>query len=303
MIPENLKKAVETLKESAFPDLVMVELCGVCNLRCIMCPSPNLKRERGFMEWGIYKKVIDEIAEKRPQTQLWPAIMGEPLLLKDKITEYIAYAKEKGIQEVILNTNGTLLTPEIYLKLANVQLDKIIVGLDAFTEKTYNTIRIGGDYKTIHNNLIEILKMHGPDIILQFIEMEENGGEREQFKEYWLSKGAVIKIRKRLGWGTCVESHAMDINPQSKERVPCPWLMRAMNIQWTGNVVQCDADYEGTYSVGDIRIQTIEEIWNTEFKKRRARHWNRDFDFMPCRECKDWQAGLSEWYYPDIKEK
>ncbi len=303
MIPENLKKAVDTLKELTFPDLVMVELCGVCNLRCIMCPSPNLKRERGFMAWEIYKKVVDEIAEKRPQTQLWPAIMGEPLILKDKITEYIAYAKEKGINEVILNTNGTLLTPKVYLELANAHLDKIIIGLDSATEKTYNNIRIGGCYKTIHDNLNEILKMQGPEIILQFIEMEENTGEREQFKEYWPSKGAVLKIRRRLGWGTCVEPHGMDIEPQSKERVPCPWLMRAMNIQWTGNVAQCDADYEGTYSVGDVRIQTIDEIWNTEFAKRRARHWNLDFDFMPCRECKDWQAGLSEWYYPDTKAK
>lgn len=303
MISSNLEDAVKTLKESNFPELVMVEVCGICNLRCIMCPSPHLKRERSVMSWCIYKKIIDEIAEKRPETQLWPAIMGEPLLMGNKIIEYIAYAKEKGIQEVILNTNGTFLTPEMYQKLADVQLDKIIVGLDAFTEKTYNNIRIGGYYKTIHNNLIEILKLQGPEIIMQFIEMEENAGEKEQFKEYWLSKGAVLKIRKRLGWGTCVEPHGLDIKPQSEERVPCPWLMRAMNIQWTGNVAQCDADYEGTYSIGDIRIQTIEEIWNTEFAKRRARHWNRDFDFMPCRECKDWQAGLSEWYYPDSKAK
>lgn len=312
MIPKNLEDAVKTLKESKFPDLVMVEVCGICNLRCIMCPSLHLKRERGFMNERIYKKIIDEIAEKRPETQLWPAIMGEPLLMKDKLIKYITYAKEKGIREVILNTNGTFLTPEVYDELTVSHLDKIIVGLDAFTEKSYNAIRIGGNYKKVHKNLIEILKLNelinfmklkGPQIILQFIEMEENAGEREQFKEYWLSKGAVIKIRKRLGWGTCVEPHGMDLKPQSKERVPCPWLMRALNIQWTGNVAQCDADYEGTYSVGDIRIQTIEEIWNTEFEKRRARHWNWDFDFMPCRECKDWQAGLSEWYYPDTKTR
>lgn len=299
MIPANLENAVRGLKELNFPELVIVELCGFCNLRCIMCPSPHLKRERGVMSWEIYKKIIDEIAEKRPETQLWPAIMGEPLLMGDKIIEYIAYAKKKGIKEVILNTNGTLLTPEMYRKLADVHLDKIIVGVDAFTEKTYNAIRIGGDYRTIHNNLIEIMKLQGPEIIMQFIEMEENTGEREQFREYWLSKGAILKIRKRLGWGTCVEPHGLNIDPLSKERVPCPWIMRAFNIHWTGNVAQCDADYEGTYSIGDIRIQTIEEIWNTEFKKRRTKHWGRDFDFMPCKKCKDWQAGLSEWYYPD----
>lgn len=298
MIRPNLEAAVNTLKELPFPELVIVEVCGLCNLRCVMCPSPHLKRERGIMEWDVYTKIVDEIAEKSPSTQLWPAIMGEPLLLQDKILDYISYAKNKGIKEVILNTNATLLTPKMYQALASVKLDKIIVGLDAYSERTYNTIRIGGEFKKIKTNLIKILKLHGPGIILQFIEMDENTSETEKFKEYWLSKGATLKVRRKLGWGKGVKSYDLNLEPQSKERVPCPWLMRGVNIHWTGNVAQCDADYEGTYSVGDIRKQTIEELWNGEFKVRRAMHWKGDFGFMPCRECKDWQAGLSEWYYP-----
>jgi len=305
MIPPNVQAAVETIKELPFPDLVIAEVCGECNLCCIMCPSPHLKRSRGIMNWDVYTKIVDEIAEKSFNTQLWPAIMGEPLLLQHRIINYIEYAKKKGIREVILNTNATLLTPEIYRELVAVKLDKIIVGLDAYSEKTYNAIRIGGDFRKIKKNLVEILKapVPGTEIILQFIEMNENQHETGQFKKYWLSKGATLKIRKKLGWGTCVEPHGFDIKPTSKDRVPCTWLMRAMNIHWTGNVAQCDADYEGIYSVGDIRTQSIEEVWNGEFKRRRARHWNGDFDFMPCRECKDWQAGLSEWYYPDSKAK
>lgn len=297
MLPEKLKKAFGSLKKTAFPELVIVEVCGFCNLRCIMCPSPNLKRARGIMDWGIYTKVVDEIAEESPSTQLWPAIMGEPLLIGNRILNYISYAKERGI-EVILNTNGTLLTPETYQKLTKAKLDKIIVGIDAFQKKTYEQIRIGGDFGRLKKNLTEILKMKGPTVILQFIEMEENVGELENFKKYWLSKGAVLKIRKKAGWGKGVEPYGLNIPPDSEERLPCPWLMRGINIHWNGKIIQCDADYEGEHVAGDIKIQTILDVWNSELKKRRDRHWNRDFDFMPCRECKDWQIGLSEWHYP-----
>ncbi len=298
MLQKKLLQAVETLEETPFPKIVIVEICGFCNLRCIMCPYSMLKRDKGVMEWGTYTKIVDEIAEKSSGTQLWLAIMGEPLLLETRLFNYIAYAKRKGIKEVILNTNGTLLRPQIYRELAKTKVDKIIIGLDAFSGETYSRIRAGGNYEKVKCNVLEILKLDGPEIVLQFIVMNENVAELEPFKDFWLPRGAILKVRKKLAWGNTIETQDLDIPSTSPERTPCPWLMRTMSIHWSGKAAQCDGDYEGTFSPGNVNYRSIEQIWQGELKKKRDMHWNHKYDFPPCNVCVDWQAGLSEWYHP-----
>jgi len=49
-----------------FPPIVMIEPTNICNLKCPMCPSGNgsLKREKGYMDFPLFQKIIDEIAKK-----------------------------------------------------------------------------------------------------------------------------------------------------------------------------------------------------------------------------------------------
>ena len=45
-----------------------------------------------------WQKIIDEIAEKRPDAQIWITFFGEGVILKD-LPEKIAYAREKGLND------------------------------------------------------------------------------------------------------------------------------------------------------------------------------------------------------------
>ena len=76
------------------------------------------------------------------------------------------------------------------------------------------------------------------------------------------------------------------------------------NDHWSGRLAQCDADYEGNYSPGDIRTHSIKELWDGELAHRRARHLAGDFSHELCRDCYDWAAGRSEFHYPeDLKTR
>ena len=302
MIKPNLEDVKKTLEKYEFPRDIIIETIAKCNLKCIMCPQPYLKRERGEMSMEVFKKIIDEVAVESPNSRIWLAIMGEPLLTGNKFLEMLKYAKEKKL-EVHLNSNAEYLSEDLAKAIVDIGLDEIIVGMDAFTKETYDKIRVAGDFdKTVNNikKLIEIknsMEAKKPTIIMQFIVMEENEKELEQFKEFWLNKGTVVKIRPKLGWGTGVKADNLNL-PESERNFPCPWLVRTVSIHWTGKFAQCDGDYEGNYGPGDIRENTIKEIWNGELQKRRERHWNGDFSHDLCKQCKDWQAGRSEFYYP-----
>lgn len=300
----DLNKVKETLKLTDFPVQLTTELIANCNLRCPACPYPHLKREKGIMSDALYKKIVDEITQKSPKnTTLWLAFMGEPTILGKKLFEMIKYAKDKGIKDTSLNTNANLINQEMIDWILESGLDKIYVSIDAATEDSYKKIRTGGDFKKTRDVVSALIarreekKVAKPEVFAQFISMEENAGEEEPFRDYWVRMGAVTKLRRKMGWGGKINSKDLDIS-QSNRNMPCPWLVRQMIVLWDGRVAQCDADYEGIYAAGDLNKQSIAEVWNGELKIRRDRHQTGDFDFLPCNQCRDWQLGLSEFYYP-----
>ncbi|MDO6687291.1 MULTISPECIES: radical SAM/SPASM domain-containing protein [unclassified Agarivorans] len=304
MIEPNIEDVKKTLKEHDFPVDVIVEVTNYCNLRCIMCPYPDLTRSKGNMEFSIFKKIIDEISEVSPKTRVWLAIMGEPLLLGNKLIDMIKYAKSKNVQ-VNLNTNAVYLDSEFGQNILNSGVDYIIVSIDGTSENSYSKIRVRGDFNKVVDNVSKVLEYKSKnskirtEIVSQFIVMEENEHEVEEFKKFWLSKGAIVKVRPKLGWGDAVQASHLEQVRTEIERFPCAWLTRTVSIHWDGTFSQCDADYEGVYSPGSLLNNSIKEIWDNKIAKRRAKHWIGDFDFEPCKDCNDWLAGRSYFYHPE----
>ena len=298
----NIEGAKGTLRRTSFPVNVTIEPIARCNYGCKMCPIVKLERSRGEMSFEVFQKVVDEIAVENPGTGLGLAFMGEPLLLGDRLIGMIKYAKEKGLTNLHLSTNVSLLTSEMARELLASCVDEIILSVDAFQKQTYMLIRRGGDFEQVVRNVEYLLRLRNGSnaatrLIVQFIVMPENEAELEQFKQRWLKLGAIVKVRPKLGWGLAYESEYLTL-PEEARNFPCPWLTRTVVVQWDGSYAQCDADYNAKFSPGSIRLQTIKEVWNGELARRRERHWKLDFDFEPCRNCKDWQAGLSELHYP-----
>jgi MoaA/NifB/PqqE/SkfB family radical SAM enzyme len=283
------------LKLYDFPINVIVESSSYCNLKCSICPNPFMKREKGNMEFDVFKKVADEVA-LRPETTLWLALLGEPLMNPDQLIDMVYYAKRVGLKDVRLNTNGLLLTDRISTELVDAGLDYVLISVDAFEPSTYKNVRIGGNLQKLVANVDHLIAIRNKlKVVVQFIVMEENEDEVEYFKDFWLEAGAIVKVRPKLSWGNTIE--AKNLNLGQKDRTyPCPWLMRTVSIQWTGRLAQCDFDYEGVYSPGDIRTQTIKEIWDGEILKRRQKHIAGDFTHQLCTTCKDWQVGLAVYY-------
>ncbi len=297
----NLHKVAESLPDDdyPFPRYVIVEPTNTCNLRCEMCPSSKQTRARGVMELDLFKKIVDEITEKSPQTVIWPAVMGEALVVQERFLQMLEYAREKKAR-IAWNTNGVLLNSDVIDRLGRFEIEEIIVGLDAVTQETYAKIRTGGDFARVVQNVKTMLgkRWSKTRITVQFITQENNETEEDAFVRYWIDRGAVVKVRQRLGWGKGVGANNLRI-PQELRTMPCPWLIRTMSVHWDGTTVQCDADWNAEHPVGNLRDMSIEDAWQNKLRERRLRHRKMDFKFEPCSSCNDWQAGLSEFHIPE----
>lgn len=301
MRPITVESIPVNREQYAFPKVVIFEIVAGCNLRCVMCPHSQMTRSKGLMDFGLYEKCVREIAAVDPETEVWATIMGEVFVHREKVFRYVEAAKAAGLRRVYLNTNLVLFEPSMIDRLDASGLDKLTIGLDAATRETYDKVRVGGDFEKVERNLHALLdakargRLQSLELIVQFIVQDENAAEEEAFKQKWAGKGLTLKVRHRLGWGTGVPSPALALGAESRT-MPCPWLMRTMSIHWTGEVAQCDAEWNGDRYVGNVNEQTLAQVWLGELVGKRQRHLDGDFDLEPCRDCNDWQCGLSEVY-------
>jgi len=119
------------------PKVVFIEVTNRCNLLCETCPHTYFQREP-LKSLSLQEFI--SIAEQFPQMEraLLHGI-GEPLLNKE-LGEIITYLKKRDV-EVIINSNGTLLTPKWQETLIESGLDQYRCSIDGATDETYARIR------------------------------------------------------------------------------------------------------------------------------------------------------------------
>jgi len=214
----------------------------------------------------------------------------------------IAYAKDKGLTDVVLNSNANLLDEEAAKGLIKAGLDSIYIGIDAFNPNTYLQVRVGGNYEETVQNVLGLirlkkeLKKTKPDVFVQFVEMDINAAEKEEFVEFWTAQGANAKVRPKVSWAGMIEAPNLILD--NKDRWPCYWAMQTLSITDTGKVVTCAVDLDAKYVSGDISTQSISAVWNGDLKRLRQIHLGGCYNELPanCRDCRDWQSARADYF-------
>jgi len=268
-----------------FPLHVDIESTNACNLRCVMCGRNFMKEKIGFMEWSLFKKIIDECSENNlPSIKL--NYRGEPLM-HPKIVDMVRYAKEKGILEVQFNTNGLLLTEELSRKLIEAGLDRIIFSFDGAKKETYERIRTGSSYDRVLKNIRDFVRIRNemggkrPCVRVQMVLMEDTEKELDEYIKMWknvANRIGLIKRRER-------DPNAREIG--NENRFPCPQIWQRMMICWDGEVRMCCGDWHGKYIIGDARRDSLKDLWLGEkYSFAREMHRQGKYDKVPpCRTC------------------
>lgn len=252
------------------PHRLWVEPTNSCNLKCIICPNSNeaLLPERGFMDFEMYKGIVDEASGFAYDINLFHR--GESLL-HPKIYEMIEYASEKGLN-TRLHTNATLLTEENAEKVFDSGLHYISISFDGYDKATYEGIRKGASFEKTCGNLIGFLRkkkgkaVNRPFTVLQVIEVRNEPRETrnekrrifmEAFKGLPLDK---LSIRIPHNWAGSYGDESAGNRVSSL----CTFPWYSLTIFWNGEVVPCPQDFYGNLSVGNIKNGGIRKIWNGE---------------------------------------
>jgi radical SAM protein with 4Fe4S-binding SPASM domain len=273
---------------SEYPLLVDVELSSLCNLTCPMCYTitDEFKEQVNVtrMDWGLYRKIIDEIGGKVTAIRL--SLRGEATL-HAKFIEAIKYAKDHGIKEVSMLTHGGKLTLTYFHKMVEAGIDWITISVDGVGE-TYERIRKPlkfddlldkikaiKQYKEEHNLKRPVIKVQGiwPAIA-------ESGPDT-----YYNIFSPCTDL---VAFNPLIDYLSNDTQIEYLEEFTCPQQYQRLVIGADGLVMKCSNDEENREVIGDIKQETVHQVWHGE-KMQAVRNMHlQPRGFMQsavCRKC------------------
>lgn len=269
-----------------FPQVLCLEITNHCNLKCVMCPHPEMTRSKGEMNFDLFCKLIDEAEGKSEMAMLYG--LGESLISKN-FFKYAEYAVKSKLA-TRLSSNATVITPNIAEQLVGVGLDFLILSVDGVTPGTYENIRVGGTLEKTQANVKKILQEKirqgsNTHITVQIISMDatkkEEMRQRELFTPEEMKAVNVFRVKPHF------DSYANPVEGL-KHSTPCYILWNQMSVTWDGKVCMCCFDFDAKNPVGDLNKQTIEQAWNgSEIVDARQRHQKGIHDQLPehCKSC------------------
>src|SRR4051812_29175145 len=133
------------------PDIVQIESTNLCNAKCVFCPRDEMHRGQGVMDFDLFRKVVDECAALGI-SHVRVHNYGEPFLDK-QLVEKVRYAKSKGIKEVGMISNGSLITEEVARGMVEAGLDAINISVDAAGKEVFEATRLNLDYDEVIGNV------------------------------------------------------------------------------------------------------------------------------------------------------
>src|SRR5438045_2541840 len=123
------------------PEIVQIESTNICNAKCVFCPRDVMHRKLGIMSFDLFTKIVDECAELGI-THVRVHNYGEPFVDR-KLVEKVRYAKQKGIKEVGMISNGPLINEDVARGMIDAGLDAINISVDASGKEVFESTRLG----------------------------------------------------------------------------------------------------------------------------------------------------------------
>lgn len=244
---------------------------------CIYPSEENRKLPKIPMPMDLYRKIVDDAATISQITQVAYAGLAEPLL-DPCIVARVAYARQRRLDwRLEMYTNGVSLTPARFEQLKAAGLDIIVVSLNAASAEQHERIMgLKGKYDLVCSHAdYAIANRGGMHVEVRAVATGDtfDTADAQAFVRRWgaVQFGGHGKLIGEMNWGGALGRTTSPFDPNSC----CKRALDQIAVHRDGRVLLCCLDALGKYPWGDMKTQTIREVYNAagyvEF-----REWHRD---------------------------
>ena len=279
---------------------VTLELASHCNMACQYCyhsDQPGLPFAKGFMALDTARTIIEQAANAGAFSMKFNW-RGEPTTNPHfaEIVKYSAmFARGDVLMERFTNSNFKFRTDRLDIFDGLASMTKVKVSYDSFRKDVFEAQRTGGDHALTTANIDRFYYWPGrkTEIVIQAVITKRNADEDilGQVKQRWpkatLSVRNMVegRVNKDLS-GDTVERR------DASERQSCIQAHARLIFGWNGLASPCCPAIDESLVLGDIKTESVTEIWNG-FKARRLRESLIDksaFEKDPCKNCSSFET-------------
>lgn len=285
-----------------FPRNLIIELTNSCNLRCPVCPTHfAMKREKGFMDFDLFKSIIDEFNGFKIKPKISMNFAGEPLL-HENACEFVRYANSKG-HKTFISTNATALTKDLSKKLIEYGLDSIHLCIDGITKKSHEAYRVGSKFEVVKKNIEdfiltrESLGKSRPSVSIQTLLTSFSENEMDQIIEWAKDIGADKVNFKSLSMGSYTTKQMREqygyLLPEKEKlrrgktgiyKTVCTSVLNHAVVYWNGDLGLCCVDFNNVVKLPNIKEKGfIKTFISEEVVQKRKSGLRKRFDL--CKKC------------------
>jgi len=222
------------------PQRINIETLNQCNGSCGFCPANTLNDPRTFqyMSDQLIQKIALELAVENYSGSIALFLNNEPLIDR-RISQIVSiFRKSCPNAEIVLSTNGSLLTAERFFSLFDSGLSRLII--NNYNDKGKFTDKIS-------SALDQILS-----------------SEHGKLQEYMQNTVILLKNKDEILNSRAGEAPNKINAARYKfyQRNSCANPFQQMNILPDGRVSLCCEDFMGRVTVGNIETESIRAVWN-----------------------------------------
>ena len=273
---------LETVIPLATPITLFIDPSDACNFKCKFCPTSDRKlmKEVGRpwkqMQYEVYEKIIEDLKEFPSKIEVLRLYKdGEPLINK-KFVEMVQLAKrEKVANRIDTTTNASLLTKDKADQLARAGLSRVnisIYGVNSDQYKDFSNVK--AEFSKIVENVKYFNEVSGECEVLVKISGDHlNEEEKSLFLDIFGDHCDKIHIEHIMScWpnfelGELVNNEHGIYGQEIQEVDICPYPFYSMSINSDGIVSLCFLDWSKKLLIGDVRDESVADIWNGEKMK------------------------------------
>lgn len=309
----HISKITKSAVHRGLPVSVSIEPTTACNLGCPECPSglKMFSRNTGNLSQDNFQQWLTNMASYVTYINFY--FQGEPFI-HPKFLELVKLASQKGVY-TSTSTNAHFLHDELAKQTVLSGLDRLIISIDGTTQEVYEQYRIHGKLDKVLEGTRNVvkwkkeLKSKTPFLIFQFLVVRPNehqindvlglakefGVDEVRFKTaqvYNYQNGnELIPLNEkysrymRKSDGTYAIKNALDNH--------CWRMWSGCVITWDGLVVPCCFDKDATHQLGDLKKNTLKEVWNNNaYKSFRTQLFKSRSEIDICANCSE---GTKVW--------
>jgi hypothetical protein len=227
-------------------------------------PAGKAVPARGEMDLRLLERVVGELAQRDDSLVVFGGF-GDPLC-HPQWREALRLTRQAGIFGISVQTTGKRLAQIDRDALLNEPPDLLVVRLDAASEAVYAQVQGEPGLDAAVQAVLALdearrqRRQVRPVVVPSMIKSRLNVGDLEAFFEQWVTKVGSCWIEgysDRAGQMEPLQVASM----APLVRVRCRRLRSRLVVLADGRTVSCDQDYQAIQTVGDLRRQSLQEVW------------------------------------------